>query len=87
MPQHHGGIERRLAPLAAIGASDLGKVNLVSHQAQHKAGEMVLGHKVLHRLSKHVEVSFWAADGPISDIVANFPVMHNLAPMQGCGRV
>ena len=46
--RHHGRIERRLAPLAAIGASDLGEVDIVPDQIQHKPGEMVLGHEVPH---------------------------------------
>jgi hypothetical protein len=29
--RHHGGIERRLAPLAAVGASDLGEAKIVPH--------------------------------------------------------
>ena len=32
----HGGIERRLAPLAAIGPSDLGEIEIVPPQAQHR---------------------------------------------------
>src|ERR1700692_38761 len=45
---HHGGIKRRLAPFAAIGAGDFPETEIVSDQAQHKAGEMVLGHEVPH---------------------------------------
>jgi hypothetical protein len=47
--RHHRRIERRLAPLAAIGASDLGEIEIVPHQAQHQVRKMVLSHKVLHR--------------------------------------
>ncbi len=47
--RHHGGIERRLAPLAAVGAGDLGEVDIIPDQIQHKAGEMVLSHEVSHR--------------------------------------
>jgi hypothetical protein len=36
-------------PLTAIGAADLDQVQIVSDQAQYEAGEMVLGHKILHR--------------------------------------
>jgi hypothetical protein len=32
----------------AIGAADLDQVQIVSDQAQDKAGEMALGHKILH---------------------------------------
>ena len=46
--RHHGGIKRRLAPFAAIGAGDFPETEIVSDQAQHKAGEMVLGHEVPH---------------------------------------
>jgi signal transduction histidine kinase len=46
--RHHHGIERRLPTIAVIARSDRGEVDLVPHQAQHKAGEMVFGHKVLH---------------------------------------
>ena len=46
--RHHGGIERRLAPFAAVGASDRGEVDIIPDQVQHKAGEMVLGHEVPH---------------------------------------
>ncbi len=46
---HHGGIKRRLAPLAAVGAGDLGKIEIVLDQAQHKVGEMVSGYEILHR--------------------------------------
>ena len=44
-----GGAGKRLAPLTAIGAADLDQVQIVSDQAQYEAGEMVLGHKILHR--------------------------------------
>src|SRR5205807_6971536 len=47
--RHHDGIIRWLAPLAAVGAGDLSEVDIVPDQAQHKAGEMVLGHEVPHR--------------------------------------
>src|ERR1700675_3549774 len=40
--RHHDGIERRLPPLAAIAAGDLGEIDIVPDQAQPKAGEMVL---------------------------------------------
>ena len=33
-----------LATLAAVGAGDLSEVDFVPDKAQHKAGEMVLGH-------------------------------------------
>ena len=46
--RHHDGIERRLPPLAAVRAGDLGQVDFIPYQAQHKTGEMVLGHEVLH---------------------------------------
>jgi hypothetical protein len=47
--RHHGGIKRWLALLAAVCAGDLRKVEIIVHQAQYKAGEMVLGHEVAHR--------------------------------------
>src|SRR5208337_1572438 len=47
--RHHGGIKRWLAVLAAVCAGDLRKVEIIAHQTQHKAGEMVLGHEVAHR--------------------------------------
>jgi hypothetical protein len=43
--RHHGGIKRRLAPFAGIGAGDFAETEIVSDQAQHKAGEMVLATK------------------------------------------
>ena len=46
--RHHGRVEWRLAPLTAIGAADLDQVQIVSDQAQYKAGEMALSHKILH---------------------------------------
>ena len=46
--RHHGRVEWRLAPLTAIGAADLDQVQIVSDQAQYKAGEMALDHKILH---------------------------------------
>src|SRR6202166_1249185 len=46
--RHHSRIKRRLAPFAAIGAGDFPETEIVSDQAQHKAGEMVLGHEVPH---------------------------------------
>jgi len=46
--RHHDRIERRLAALARIAAADRGKVDILPHQVQHQAGEMVLGHKLLH---------------------------------------
>jgi hypothetical protein len=51
--RHHGGIKRRLAPFAAIGAGDFPETEIVSDQAQHKAGEMVLGHEVRPRWPVH----------------------------------
>ena len=47
--RHHGGIIRRLATLAAVGAGDPSEVDFVPDQAQHKAGKMVVGHEVPHR--------------------------------------
>jgi hypothetical protein len=47
--RHHGGVKRRLAPLAAVGAYDQGEVNGFLSQAQHKAGQMVRTNEVLHR--------------------------------------
>src|SRR5712672_463380 len=47
--RHHGGIIRRLTPLAAVGAGDLDDVEFILHQAHHKTGEMVLGHEITHR--------------------------------------
>src|SRR5271163_3124548 len=46
--RHHGGIKRWLAPFAAIGTGDFAQTEIVSDHAQHKAGEMVLGHEVPH---------------------------------------
>src|SRR6202011_3470442 len=46
--RHHGRVEWRLAPLTPISAGDLSQAEIVPDQAQHKAGEMVLGHKILH---------------------------------------
>src|SRR5208283_2188069 len=37
-----------VAPFAAIGTGDFAQTEIVPDQAQHKAGEMVLGHEVPH---------------------------------------
>ena len=41
--RHHDGIERRLAPGAAVGAGDGDEVQMVAHQRQHEAGGVVFG--------------------------------------------
>src|SRR5712672_2083436 len=43
------GSYARLTPLAAVGAGDLDEVEFILDQAQHKTGEMVLGHEITHR--------------------------------------
>src|SRR6266849_8160941 len=76
--RHHDGIKRRLAPLAAVGARDLGEVDCLPHQAQHKAGEMVRRNEVLHRRGQKQ----WLIDLPRPECLAHAPRQNLIRPSQ-----
>ena len=47
--RHHYRIERRLSAIAVITGGDRGEIDLIAHQAHHKAGKIVLGHQIRHQ--------------------------------------
>jgi hypothetical protein len=70
------GSNGRLAPLAAVGAGDLGEVNVVPHQAHHKAGEMVRRNEVMHRRGQKQRL----IDLPRAECLAHAPTQNLIRP-------